>query len=162
MDETEQLWFDAVLHPHRSLSERGFLILMAVLCAISFTAGMVFVLNGAWPVFGFFGLDVLGVYIAFRLNYRSGRWLETIRLGERELVVGRVDPNGSYEEWRFQPYWVRVNVVERSPWDNSLVLTSHGRSLSVGTFLNSEEREDLAVALKDALARHHRDVASTA
>ena len=34
---------------------------------------MVFLLAGAWPVFGFFGLDVLLVYWAFRLNYRRAR-----------------------------------------------------------------------------------------
>ncbi|RMF08048.1 MAG: DUF2244 domain-containing protein [Alphaproteobacteria bacterium] len=162
MANEERLWFDAVLHPHRSLSGRGFVILMAALCAVSFGAGMIFVLNGAWPVLGFFGLDVLAIYVAFRLNYRAGRWLETIRLGERELVVGRLDPAGHYQEWRFQPYWVRVNMVETSPYDNALVLTSHGRSLALGKFLNPAERADLAAALKEALARHHRDVAAPA
>ena len=159
MSETEKLWFDAVLHPHRSLSARGFVILMSILCLISFAAGMAFVLMGAWPVFGFFGLDVLAIYVAFRINYRSGRWLETIRLTEDQLVVGQRDPQGHYKEWRFQPYWVRVHVVDRPPCDNDLVLTSHGQSLSVGAFLNGEERVDLAAALKDALARHQRDVA---
>lgn len=159
MDRDDKLWFDAVLYPHRSLSRRGFVILMAVLCTISFTAGMIFVLNGAWPVMGFFGLDVLAVYIAFKLNYRSGKWLETIRLNARELVVGRMDPSGHYEEWRFEPYWVRVNVVARSEFDNDLTLTSHGRTVPVGAFLNAGERLDLAQALKDALARHQRDMA---
>ena len=51
--------FSALLTPHRSLNRTGFLVLMAFLCAVSFAAGMVFLLMGAWPVFGFFGLDVL-------------------------------------------------------------------------------------------------------
>ena len=51
--------FSALLTPHRSLNRTGFLVLMVALCAISFVAGMVFLLMGAWPVFGFFGLDVL-------------------------------------------------------------------------------------------------------
>lgn len=157
MSETEKLWFDAVLHPHRSLSGRGFVILMSALCVMSFGAGMLFALKGAWPVLGFFGLDVLAIYVAFRLNYRSGRWLETIRLTRDRLVVGRRDPVGQYEEWQFQPYWVRVHVVDRPPFDNDLVLTSHGQSLTVGAFLNGEERADLATALKDALARHQKD-----
>ena len=32
---------------------------------------MPFLLLGAWPVFGFFGLDVLLLYLAFRANYRA-------------------------------------------------------------------------------------------
>ena len=70
--------FSAVLTPHRSLSPAGFLLFMLVLGGISFTTGMVFLLAGAWPVFGFFGLDVLLVYWAFRLNYRSARAYEQV------------------------------------------------------------------------------------
>ena len=49
-------------------------------------------LTGAWPVMGFFGLDVLLVYVAFKLNYRSGRLYETV-----ELDAGNVqcDPRAS-------------------------------------------------------------------
>ena len=53
--------FSALLTPHRSLNRTGFLVLMAFVCVVSFAAGMVFLLMGAWPVFGFFGLDVLAI-----------------------------------------------------------------------------------------------------
>ena len=58
-----------VLYPHRSLTPRGFLILMTFISAVSFIAGMAFLLMGAWPVFGFFGLDVLLLYLAFNLDF---------------------------------------------------------------------------------------------
>ena len=51
--------FSAVLTPHRSLSRGGFIVLMLVLGGISLATGIVFLLAGAWPVFGFCGLDVL-------------------------------------------------------------------------------------------------------
>ena len=53
-------------------SPTGFLIFMLCIGGISFVSGVVFLLLGAWPVFGFFGLDVLLVYWAFRANYRAG------------------------------------------------------------------------------------------
>ena len=65
--------FRVVLTPHRSLGPKGFLALMLAFGAISFATGIVFYIAGAWPVVGFLGLDVLLVYVAFRLNYRSGR-----------------------------------------------------------------------------------------
>ena len=58
--------FSAMLTPHRSLNRVGFLVLMAFLSVVSFAAGVTFLILGAWPVFGFFGLDVLAVYFAFR------------------------------------------------------------------------------------------------
>jgi uncharacterized membrane protein len=51
--------FSALITPHRSLGSTGFLILMLAIGGLSFVSGMVFLLLGAWPVFGFLGLDVL-------------------------------------------------------------------------------------------------------
>ena len=65
--------FSALLTPHRSLNRTGFLVLMTFIGAVSFIAGMAFLLMGAWPVLGFFGLDVLAIYWAFRINFRSAR-----------------------------------------------------------------------------------------
>lgn len=64
---------DLELRPHRSLSPAGFGLLMAVLGGASLASGLMFVMIGAWPVFGFLGLDVLGVYIAFRISYARRR-----------------------------------------------------------------------------------------
>ena len=62
--------FAAVLTPHRSLGNIGFLVLMIVFGGVSFVSGIAFLMMGAWPIFGFFGLDVLLLYWAFRINYR--------------------------------------------------------------------------------------------
>ena len=45
-------------------------------------------LAGAWPVIGFFGLDVALIYLAFKLNYRSGRLYETIELTPGAVHAG--------------------------------------------------------------------------
>ncbi len=145
--------FDATLTPHRSLSPRGFVILMAVVCAISFVAGMVFFLAGAWPVVGFLGLDVLLVYAAFRVNYHHGRMFETLELTRRDLLVRRVDHWGKESRWRFQPSWLQVLIDEPPAHDSQLNLRSHGRSVTIGAFLAPDERLDLAKALRRALAK---------
>ena len=101
--------FSAVLTPHRSLSPAGFLIFMAVLGGISFVTGMVFLIAGAWPVFGFFGLDVLLVYWAFRLNYRSAQAYEQVTVTPSELTVRKVSHRGRVREWTLNPVWVRLH-----------------------------------------------------
>lgn len=145
--------FDAELRPHRSLSPKGFVILMSLVAGVSFVGGMAYLAAGAWPVLGFFGLDVLLLWWAFRLNYRSAKAVETLQLSTESLVVRKIAPNGTAQEWRFQPYWLRVRLEERAPDDNRLILTSHGRNLPIGTFLSAAERAELAASLKDALER---------
>ena len=145
--------FDAVLYPHRSLGRTGFWILMAAVIAVSFTAGLFFFLAGAWPVVGFFGLDVLLIYGAFKFSYRAARLIETIALTENELVVRRISPRGKVLSWTFQPFWVRIALDENAGRDSSLVLSSHGRHVALGDFLMHEERVDLANALRGELAK---------
>jgi len=151
--EARDARFDAILHPHTSLSPRGFLLFMALLCAMSFTAGIAFMLAGAWPVFGFFGLDVLIVWLAFRANYRAGRRCERLVLTDDALTVERVSPGGARRSWRFQPYWLAVVLDEPPRRGAPLTLRSHGRALEIGAFLTPEEKQELAEALRAELRR---------
>src|SRR5262249_46386244 len=107
--EPETPLFSAVVTPHRSLSQTGFLIVMAAVGSISFISGMVFLLLGAWPVFGFFGLDVLLVYWAFRANYRAAAAFEEVTVTASELRVRKVSHRGRASEWSFNPLWVRLD-----------------------------------------------------
>lgn len=145
--------FDAVLAPHRSLSPRGFLVLMSAVGAVGFVTGIVFLLLGAWPVMGFCGLDVLLIYIAFKLNYRAARLHETVRLTAETLELRRIQPSGAAQSWQFNPYWVRL-VVGNDPQTerSTLSLRSHGREVVFAEFLPEEEKIDFARALRSALA----------
>jgi uncharacterized membrane protein len=151
--EPRRVFFERVLLPYRSLPPRGFNILMLVLAGISIAAGTLFVSLGAWPVCGFFGLDVGLVYLAFRLSYRSARQRETLRLADEELTVERVGIHGERRLWRFQPFWVRVSFEEQPDESNRLALVSHGQTLPIGTFLPPPVRREVATNLRDALSR---------
>ena len=148
--------FDAVLAPNRSLGRTGFIAVMAGVIVVSVGLGTYFLLQGAWPVFGFFGLDIALLYLAFRLSYRSGRLRETIRVTADEVLVRRIAPNGRTTEWRFNPYWLRVALDEPVEHESQITLTSHGRSLIVGPFLAPEERASLVKALRAALGEANR------
>jgi uncharacterized membrane protein len=141
-----------VLHPHRSLQPSGFLILMAMISAVSFIVGLVFYMLGAWPVMGFFGLDVALIYYAFKLNYRAGNIYETITLSSDVLLLTRVHPSGRREEFDFNPYWTRVRcTVDRPDGRTSLRLTAQGKEVLFGRFLTDDERRHFADALTGAL-----------
>jgi uncharacterized membrane protein len=150
---SHRVFFEHVLLPYRSLPPRGFNILMLVLAVISIAVGTLFVSLGAWPVCGFFGLDVGLVYLAFRLSYRSARQRETLRLADEALTVERVSVRGERRLWRFQPFWVRVVFEEQPDESNRLSLASHGQSLAIGTFLPPPMRREVATTLRDALSR---------
>lgn len=136
-----------ILYPHRSLSPKGFLILMLCIIFVSFSIGAFFVLKGAWPVFGFFGLDVLLVYIAFKVNYHNAKRYEKIRLWENSLIIKKKSDNGKSNTWKFNPYWVRLEMKKSQSRSSDLNLSSHGKTISIGSFLSNQEKEEVANTL---------------
>jgi uncharacterized membrane protein len=149
--------FSAVLTPHRSLTPTGFLIFMGVLGAMSFVSGMVFLIAGAWPVFGFFGLEVALVYWAFRANYRAARAYEEVTVTPSELLVRKVSHRGRVREWTLNPVWVRLDRIVHDEFGiERLFLVSHGRRLAIAGFLGPQEKASFAHALSAALGEARR------
>jgi uncharacterized membrane protein len=155
----EPALFSALLTPHRSLNRTGFLVLMAFLSLISFAAGVAFLLMGAWPVFGFFGLDVLAIYWAFKINFARARACEEIVVTATELRVRRVSHRGQVAEWVLNPLWVRIDQKAHEEFGiEKLYLVSRGRRLAIASFLGPDEKASFIKALNAALQAARRGV----
>lgn len=147
------LLFDAVLYPHRSLSKKHFRILLITVTVLCTFAGLRFIAVGAWPVVLFVAADVFFVWLAFTLSYRSGRLYETLQLSDCDLILTRVHPNGRVENWRFEPYWAKLELKEIDGDRNQLSVSSHGKRVTFGHFLTPADRRSLVRALKPELLR---------
>jgi uncharacterized membrane protein len=149
--------FAAVIQPHRSLDARGFRILMIVCCIGTASASIPFLILGFWPVAGFFALDLLALYVAFRINFRAGRCFEEIVLSPIELMFRRVSHRGEQREWRFNPLWTKIDRREDGEFGlQRLCLVSRGEQVVIAGALSPPERESFAQALGDALAQVKR------
>src|SRR3954464_15763124 len=157
IDLSEPTLFKARLTPHRSLNRTGFLLLMGFVTIVSFAAGMTFWLMGAWPVFGFFGLDVLAIYWAFRVNFRHAQAVEEITITPSELRLRRVSHRGHQIEWVLNPLWVQLDQKTHAEFGiEKLYLLSRGRRISVASFLGPDEKASFAKALTAALQAARR------
>jgi uncharacterized membrane protein len=151
-DRAEPELFTALLTPHRSLNRTGFRVVMMSLGAISLATGIVFLFMGAWPVFGFLGLDVLAVYVAFRINFRRALACEQISVTPSALRLRRVSHRGRVMEWVFNPLWVRLDQeVDDEYGVEHLYLASRGKRIAVGSFLSPGEKASFSKALMAAL-----------
>lgn len=144
--------FAALLTPHRSLNRTRFLVLMVFLSVVSFGAGIAFLLMGAWPVLGFFALDLLAIYWAFKVNFRRARACEQISVTPSELRLRRVSHRGHVVEWVFNPLWVRLDQEAHEEFGiERLYLASRGNKVAIGSFLSPEEKASFSKALLAAL-----------
>ena len=125
--------FHARLTPHRSLGPQGFRILMGVFIAIWLATGAVFLSLGAWPIFGFFGLDVLLIWLAFRWNYHSGKAHEEVELSPLHLAIRKHAPSGKKSEHGFNPFWAKFDVKRHEfAGITRMVVAGEGRAVSAG------------------------------
>ncbi|EAB6717784.1 DUF2244 domain-containing protein [Salmonella enterica subsp. enterica] len=149
--------FRALLTPHRSLGRTGFMILMGAMLFGWAVTGVIFLSYGAWPIFGFFGLDVLILYLAFRANYRAARALEEVSVSRTALDLRKVAPSGKSVLHHFNPFWTRFRVSRHDEIGiTAMTLESRGQSVSIGGFLNPDDRESFARAFSAALAQAKR------
>lgn len=145
------------LSPHRSLSANGFAIVMGVLGGASLVLGTAFLLMGAWPVFGFLGLDVFLVWLAFRSNYRAARAFEEILVTPVRLVWRKVSARGEAREDIMNPRWVRLETTaDELSGVTRVALVERGIYRVIGAFLPPSSKERLAKSLAAALATAKR------
>lgn len=151
--------FDATITPHRSLGQQGFRIVMTLVCLASVVSSIPFVVLGAWPVAGFFGIDVLALFIAFHVNFRHARAFERIVVTPLEILLRKVSHHGREKVWRSNPAWTRLERQTDEDYGLlGLTLVSRGRSVAVAAALSPQERASFADALGTALASARRGV----
>ncbi len=153
----DEMLFEQRLHPHRSLTQRGFWLLMLVFGASMFVSSIPFVVLGAWPVAGFMGLDVVLLYVAFQVSFRSARAYEDVCVTPVELRVEKVSARGARRQWRFNPSWVRLEREEMVDYGTQkLALVSRGRKLEIARFLGPDAKAHFADGLSRALSEARR------
>ncbi|WP_420102815.1 DUF2244 domain-containing protein [Bosea sp. (in: a-proteobacteria)] len=149
--------FDATITPHRSLGRSGFRIVMTLVCLASIVSSVPFIVLGAWPVAGFFGLDVLALFIAFHVNFRHARAFERIVVTPLEIWLRKVSHHGREAVWRFNPAWTRLERQTDEDYGlMALALVSRGQRVPVAGELSPAERAGFADALGAALASARR------
>lgn len=150
-------FFKALLVPYRSLGRTGFIVLMGTLIGAWLFVSAVFLSLGAWPIIGFFGLDVLALYIAFKLNYRAAKVREEIALSRTSLLIRKVPLSGKVEEHSLNPFWARFSVKRHEEIGvTEMAVETRGMKVPVGSFLNPADRESFAIAFGQALATAKR------
>jgi uncharacterized membrane protein len=151
-------YMDAEIRPHRSLSERGFIILIAVVTVANCCSAAVFVYMGATLVPVFLGVDVLAVVVAFIASFRAARRIQRVQVTARDVVVTLEAPNRSKVVWESPTAFTRVAVDREEGRAVGLRLALSDRQIPVAEALSPRERHEFAAALQKAIwdARQER------
>lgn len=152
-DSVDRPVFSATIRPHQSLSRRGFRLVMGGLCFVSAVVSIESWRRGFWPIAGFFGLDMLGIYLALKTSFRRGSSFEEVMITQIEILLARVSHRGERREWRFNPLWTKLVSVDDEEYGlQRLTLVSRRMAVVVARDAAPEERAQIADGLGKALA----------
>lgn len=138
-----------VIWPYRSLSPKGFKIVMIVVGGMMLSMGLVFFLIGAWPVIGFMGLELLVLWLAFKLNFKAARRQEKILADRESFRIERTSPDGDIDIDELPSGWLKARLDPSEQPDDSdrrqqkIIVSTHGKSAEIGSFLHPAEKRAL-------------------
>lgn len=147
------IYFDATLKPNVALSPRAFMIIMGLVGAMSFLGGMLFLSMGAFPVIGWFGLDALAIWFAFRKNFQNLKEETSVRITAEDITLEHSRPGHELKRVSLPTAFTRLSLVypDRRP---SEIRLAHGQlAYVIGRFLTPRERKSLHQAMQLAITK---------
>lgn len=152
MSETKTvIYLDAELRPNASLSPRAFTIVMCTIGLLSFATGVFYLAIGAWPVLGFFGLDALAIWCAFRLSFRSQEQVTYVRVDDTHVRLWHMQRGKPDKKADLPTAFVRVTLDEPITQNSLLTLQYGNAAWVIGRFLTPIKRKEFARDLRAAI-----------
>lgn len=145
------IYMDRVIAPHRSLTPRGAVVLLAVVMAFNVMVAIFLLVVGAPPVLPFLGLDVLALWLALRSSDRAARRVERVQVTAEAVTVSREDEKGARTVWTSPTAFTRVGVDHLGEHEARVRLMIYRKRLTLARSLSPDERVSFAQALQDAI-----------
>lgn len=143
---------DAELRPHRSLSSRGFIMLVTVVAAVNLATSLMFLKLGASLIPPFLGLGVVALVVALLASFRAGRLIERVQVSAGKVKVTYETAKARTVVWESPTAFTRVNTVrDEDDRMTAVVLALSAKRRTVAAALSPKERGEFAKALEDAI-----------
>ena len=136
------------IYSNNSLSTKGFYILMTSIILPALFIGTAFSLIGAWPVLGFMGLEIILIYIFFKILFYKNNFYEHIMLDKAKFSISYNNKNNVINSVNLEPTWLQVKLENNN---NKLQIFTHGNAIELGKCLAIKEKASLAKVIQEAL-----------
>ncbi len=143
-----------VLRPNRSWTWRANTYFVGTLMVISLSIAVAFTLQGMWVILPFTVLEMAILLACLYYCVRRTHIQEVLTFSPESLVLER-GINRPQLRVEFQRYFTRFFVRgPKHPWyRKQIALRCRDRELEIGSFLSSDEKDDLIRQLRDMI--HH-------
>ena len=140
--ELEAAKFEILLKPNSSLTGSMRIFFLGSIFFICSIIGVGFFLEGGVMILPFAGLEIILVYLAFRLSFNWSSQKQIIILSKDHVEV-RVDGLKEFFTWKEFRSFATFNVTKNNNENHDLSFRSKGKEVIVGSFLNEDDKSIL-------------------
>ena len=140
--ELEATKFEILLKPNSSLTGATRVLFLGSIFFICIVIGIGFFLAGGIMILPFAGLEIVLVYLAFKVSFNWSNQKQVIILSKEHVEV-RVDGLKEFFTWKEFRSFATFNISKDQSMEDKISFRSKGKEIYVGNFLNKEDKEKL-------------------
>jgi uncharacterized membrane protein len=139
------------IKPYQSCSKSVFLVLGIIFISWISLFSIFLILQGAWPVSIFLGLEYLVIFYLIRLYFKEKNIKDEINIDQKEISIKKYRGNKLLHSSKFSTYWSKVFFTKFKNTSRLLIRESD-KETEVATFLHADLKEGLYLRIKKQLS----------
>ena len=138
------------IKPYQSCSKSVFLILGIIFISWISLFSIFLIVQGAWPVTIFLGLEYLIIFYLIRLYFKEKNIKDEINIDQKEICIKKYRDDKLLHLSKFSTYWSKVFFI-RVKNKSRLLIRQSNKETELAPFLHSDLKESLYLRIKNHL-----------
>ncbi len=139
------------IRPYQSCSKSVFLVLGIIFISWISLFSIFLIVQGAWPVSIFLGLEYLVIFYLIRLYFKEKNIKDEINIDQKEISIKKFKGDKLLHTSKFTTYWSKVFFTKFKN-KSKLSIRESDKETELATFLHSELKEKLYFRIREKLS----------
>ena len=135
--------------PYQSCSKSVFIILGIILMGWCSLFSIFLIIQGAWPVSIFLGVEYLVIFYLIRLYFKEKNFKDKINIDQKEISIKKFKGNKLLHSSKFKTYWSKV-LFTKFKNHSRLLIRESNKETELATFLHADLKENLYNKIKNS------------
>ena len=137
--------------PYQSCSKSVFIILGIILMSWCSLLSIFLIIQGAWPVSIFLGVEYLVIFYLIRLYFKEKNFKDKINIDQKEISIKKFKGNKLLHTYKFNTYWSKVFFTKFKN-TSRISIRESDKETEFATFLHANLKEGLYLKIKRQLS----------
>ncbi|MDC2978862.1 DUF2244 domain-containing protein [Pelagibacteraceae bacterium] len=143
------------IRPYQSCSKSVFLVLGIIFISWISLFSIFLIVQGAWPVSIFLGLEYLIILYLIRLYFKEKNIKDEINIDKKVISIRKYKGDKLLHSSKFSTYWSKV-LFTKFKNKSKLSIRESDKETEVANFLHAELKENLYNRIKKQLTSYYQ------